>query len=87
MVAPGEAFHWKVIDVPDTVAALLGDTKAGATNAEGGIGVGEGAGSLPANEQANPEISNMHKSNTMVILGNFIFCLQIVPLISNRNTV
>ena len=79
MVAPGEAFHWKVIEVPYIVAPLLGEDKVGATSAEGGLGVGVGSVPPPKSEQANPETSNIHRSNTRVILGNFILCLQLFP--------
>ena len=82
MVAPGEAFHWKVIEVPSTVAPLLGEDKVGAEGREvDGVGLGVGSVSPPHgnSEQPNPETSNTHKSNTMVILGNFILCLQLIP--------
>ena len=78
MVAPGEAFHWKVIEVPYTVAPLLGEDKVGAASTEGGIGVGVGSVSPPKSEQANPEASNVHKSITMIIFECFTFCLQLV---------
>jgi len=54
-----------VIEVPITTASLLGEDKVGA---EGGEVV-----SSPNNEQANPEIGNIHKQNTMIILEFFIF--------------
>ena len=69
------------------VAPLLGEDKVGAEGKEdGGIGVGVGSGSSPNpnSEQATPEASNIHKSNTMVILGNFILCLQLVQEIFRR---
>jgi len=82
MVAPGAAFHTKVIEVPYTVAPLLGENKVGATSAEGGLGVGVGSVPPPKSEQANPEASNIHKSNTMVTFDGFTFCLQLVQEIS-----
>ena len=64
----------KVIEVPFTIAPLLGVDKVGA----------EGIEIVGSVSQANPEASNIHKSNTMVILGNFILCLQLIPGIFNR---
>jgi hypothetical protein len=79
-IAPGEAFHWKVIEVPYTVAPLFGEDKVGATSVGGGGGVGVGSVSPPNpnSEQPNPEESNMQRSNTIVILGNFILYLQFI---------
>ena len=66
----------KVIEVPFTTAPLLGETKVGA---EGREGV-----SSTDDEQANPETSNIHKQNTMIILEFFIFYLQLIPRVFNR---
>jgi hypothetical protein len=45
MVAPVEAFHWYVIEVPPALLPLAGDNKAGAAGiAEEGVGVGVGVG-------------------------------------------
>jgi hypothetical protein len=57
----------KVIEVPFTTASLLGENKVGA---EGREGV-----SSTDDEQANPETSNMHKQNAMIILEFVIFYL------------
>ena len=57
----------KVIEVPFTTESLLGENKVGA---EGREGV-----SSTDDEQANPETSNIHKQNTMIILEFFIFYL------------
>ena len=66
--------------MPSTVAPLLGEAKVGTA----GTLLGSGSVSPPNSEQANPETSIMHKSNTIVILECFIFCLQLVQEISRR---
>ena len=58
----------KVTEVPFTMAPLLGENKVGA---EGREGV-----SPPDVEQANPEISNIHMQNAVIILEFFIFYLS-----------
>ena len=66
----------KVTVVPFTIAPLLGEDKMGA---EGREGV-----SPPDDEQANPEISNIHKQNAMVILEFIILYLSLNRDISSR---
>ena len=74
-----------VIEVPCTTASLLGEDKIGAEGGEkGGVDVGVGSPPNPNSEQANPEASNIHKQNTMIILEFFIFYLQLIPRIFNR---
>ena len=71
-----------VIEVPCTTASLLGEDKIGAEGGEkGGVDVGVGSPPNPNSEQANPEASNIHKQNTMIILELFIFYL-----LFNRDT-
>ena len=44
MVAPTEAFHLYVIEVPDTTAPFPGDSRVGAAGIVGDVGVGVGVG-------------------------------------------
>ena len=71
--------------MPDTAAPSAGEDKAGAESVEElGIGVGVGVVSSPNRPQANPDTSNIPKSNTMVILELFTFYLQLFREISSR---
>jgi len=63
----------KVIEVPFTIAPLLGEIKFGAEGSE--------VVSSPDDEQASPEPTNIHKQNTAIILEFFIFYLPF-----NRDT-
>ena len=78
LFAPGDACHWKVTEVPYTVAPSLGEDKVGAE------GIDVVSVSPSHSWQADPDTSNIPRSNTMVVLEIFTVYLQLIWEISSR---